>query len=281
MKILIIDDDLLFSRLVKRRLEKWDHEVTIMGSAEEGFQRITKEPFRVVILDSELPGTGGPEMCRRIRELDLARYTYIIVYGVDDTKQRLMAGLEAGADDYMLKPFNPVELGHRLRNAKRLLNLEDELREGGGTDAVTGLVNFASFRQFFSIVLAEARRSNTVGALMYIEVPDFKPIFAEHGYMPAHTMMAEIGRILGRSVRTSDLLARVNDDLFCALLQNTYWDKCLPLAQKFSERLENAVVYIDDLEIRPKVNITTTNYPIPDVSADEILDHGERIPYAP
>ncbi len=280
MKTLIVDDDILFTRLVKSRLEKWGHSVVIMDSEEEALQRITKEPFRLVIVDSELPG-GGPELCRRIRELERARYTYIIIYGDSGEKERLIASLQAGADDYILKPFNPVELGHRLRNAKRLLNLEDELREGSGTDAVTGLVNFASFRQFFSIVLAEARRSNTVGALMYIEVPDFKPIFTEHGYTPAQTMMVEIGRILGRAVRQSDLVARVNDDLFCALLQNTYWDKCLPLAQKFSERLENSVVYVNDLEIRPKVNITTTNYPVPDVDADEILDHGERIPYAP
>lgn len=279
MKILIVDDDILFTRLVKSRLDKAGHTVSIQVSGNEAYQLIRKEPFRVIILDSALPGIGGPEMCRRIRSLERSRYTYVIVYGESDAKDELIAALEAGADDYIIKPFNPHELSLRLKNAKRLLNLEDELREGGGVDSVTGLVNLSSFRQFFSIILAEARRSNTVGALMYIQVPQFETIFTENGYGPAQTMMAEIGRILGRTVRTSDLVARVNDDLFCVLLQNTYWDKCLPLAVKFAERIENSALYVNDMEIRPEISIATTNYPIPEMPADEILDNGERIPY--
>ena len=279
MKILIVDDDVLFTRLVKSRLERWDHTVVTADSGNEALQSIKKVPYRIVILKSELPGIGGPEMCRRIRALGRARYTYVMFYADNNDKEPMMAALEAGADDYLLKPFNPVELKLRLDNAKRLLNLEDELREGAGTDAVTGLVNLASFRQFFAAILAESRRTNTTGALMYVEVPEFKPLFAEHGYTPAQTMMAEIGRILGRSVRHSDLVARVDDDLFCALLQNTNWEKCRPVAEKFIERIENSVVYVEDTEIRPKITIAITNYPIPDLSAGDILRDGERIPY--
>lgn len=279
MKILIVDHEILFSRLVKSRLERWGHSVTIIGTGNEAFQRLKKEPFRVVVVDADLPGIGAPEMCRRIRDLGRARYTYVMVYSETNDRDKLIPCLEAGADDFLLKPFNPVELKLRLRNAKRLLNLEDELREGGGVDAVTHLVNLASFSAFFEIILNEARRSNAVGALMYVSVPDFNPIFNEHGYGPAQTLMAEVARILGRSVRKSDLVSRIEEDKFCLLLQNTYWDKCLPLAEKFSERIENSSVYIDELEIRPKVTIETTNFPIQDMPADDILQFGERIPF--
>jgi diguanylate cyclase (GGDEF)-like protein len=279
MKILIVDDEILFSRLVKSRLQRWGHSVTIIGTGNEALQRLKKEPFRVVVVDADLPGMGGPEMCRHIRDLERARYTYVMVYSETNDREALIPCLEAGADDFLLKPFNPVELKLRLRNAKRLLNLEDELREGGGVDAVTHLVNLASFRQFFEIILNEARRSNAVGALMYVAVPDFSPIFNEHGYGPAQTLMAEVARILGRSVRKSDLVSRIEEDRFCLLLQNTYWDKCLPLAEKFSERIENSSVYVDELEIRPKVTIETTNFPIQDMPADDVLQFGERIPF--
>ena len=279
MNVLILDHDVLFTRVVKTRLERWGHTVTIETSEREASKRIKKEPFRLVILDLELPGVGGPEMCRRIRALERARYTYIIIYAQTNDTDLRTAALEAGVDDYLVKPFNPLELQLRLKNAQRLLDLEDELREGAGTDAVTGLVNFASFRQFFGAILAEARRSKVTGALMYIEVPEYRSIFEKHGYGPAQTMMAEIGRILARAVRTSDLVARMEDDLFCALLQNTHWDKCRPLAVKFSEQIENTAVFIEETEIRPKVVITIVNYPAADMTADDILSSGERITF--
>lgn len=281
MRILIVDDDILFTRLVKTRLESWGNTVSILSSGEEAYQRIRKEPIRVVIIDSELEGIDGPQMCERVRQLERSRYIYIIVFGETPEKDRMIAALKAGADDYLVKPFNPIELRLRLRNAKRLLNLEDELREGGGTDAVTGLVNLASFSLFFSVVLAESRRTNTTGALMFVEVPDFQSIFEANGYIPAHTLMSEIGRIMRRSVRASDVVARVDDDLFCVLLQNTFWDKCQPLAEKFLERIQNSVIFVEEMEIRPKINIATTNYPISDMPAGEIIQYGERIPFEP
>lgn len=281
MRILIVDDDILFTRLVKTRLESWGNTVSILSSGEEAFQRIRKEPIRVVIIDSELEGIDGPAMCERVRQLERSRYIYIIVFGESPDKDRMIAALKAGADEFMVKPFNPIELRLRLRNAKRLLNLEDELREGSGTDAVTGLVNLSSFSQFFSVVLAESRRTNTTGALMFVEVPDFQSIFETNGYIPAHTLMSEIGRIMRRSVRTSDVVARVDDDLFCVLLQNTFWDKCRPLAEKFLERIQNSVIFVEEMEIRPKINIATTNYPISDMPAEEILKYGERISFEP
>jgi two-component system chemotaxis response regulator CheY len=281
MRVLIVDDDILFTRLVKTRLESWGHNVSILLSGEEAYQRIRKEPVRVVIVDSELEGIDGPAMCERIRQLERSRYIYIIVYGETPDKDRMVAALKAGADDFIVKPFNPIELRLRLENAKRLLNLEDELREGGGTDAVTGMVNLTSFQQFFSVVLAESRRTNTVGALMFLEVPDFQSIFEENGYIPAHTLMSEIARIIRRSVRTSDVVARIDDDLFCVMLQNTFWDKCRPLAEKFAERIQNSVVFVEEMEIRPKVIISTTNYPVSDMPANEILQYGERISFEP
>ncbi len=281
MRILIVDDDILFTRLVKTRLESWGNTVSILSSGEEAYQRIRTEPIRVVIIDSELEGIDGPQMCERVRQLERSRYIYIIVFGETPEKDRMIAALKAGADDYLVKPFNPIELRLRLRNAKRLLNLEDELREGGGTDAVTGLVNLASFSLFFSVVLAESRRTNTTGALMFVEVPDFQSIFEANGYIPAHTLMSEIGRIMRRSVRASDVVARVDDDLFCVLLQNTFWDKCQPLAEKFLERVQNSVIFVEEMEIRPKINIATTNFPISDMPAGEIIQYGERIPFEP
>lgn len=285
MKTLVVDSEQLFARLTKTKLEKWGHTVTIESSGSDAMKRIDKEPFRVVIMDLDLPGMSGQDLCRHIRALKRPRYTYIIFYTAKSDKDSLMAGFEAGADDYLIKPFNSFELQRRLKNGKRFLNLEDELREGGGTDAMTGLVNYASFRQFFRVILAESRRLERMGvpehmgALMFIRVEDVNRISEERGFEPAQKLMVEIAKVLNGLIRMSDLVAKISDDEFCMLLQNTYWDKCAVVAEKITNQVSSLVIVVDDLEMRPKVSVATVNYPVPDLTSDQILTEGERIPF--
>ncbi|MCZ6654431.1 MAG: response regulator, partial [Planctomycetota bacterium] len=191
MKVLVASNDRLFSRLTSKKLESWGHRITTAYDGNEALAHIKREPYRIVIADWDLPDLSGPELCVKIRQLKRVRYTYVIVYEKahdaadhDANKDQLMAGLQAGADDHLSRPFNPLELRLRLKNAKRLLNLEDELRDGPGTDTMTGVVNQSSFRQFFRVILAETERSKVRGALMYVHVDNFQEGFAAHGYGP-------------------------------------------------------------------------------------------------
>lgn len=281
MKILVVDADYLFARLIKTKLERWGHTVVTESDGTAAYERIRKEPFRMVILDWDLEGMNGPELCSRIRNLRRPRYTYIIFYTARSDKTTLLAGLEAGADAYLIKPLNTVELRLRMKNGKRLLNLEDDLREGIAHDRVTGIVNRASFDQFFRVILADSVRTGSNGALMYVTVNNFRSVYGDVGYSPAQNMMIEIARLLSEAVRTSDLVARIEDDEFCALLQNTYWDKCLPFAKRLYESLENLSVHLDETTIRPEVSISLINYPQNGTSYEQILHSAERIPYQP
>ena len=280
MKILIVDGDQLFARLMRTKLEKWGHTVVSEPNGAAAYERIRKEPFRMVFLDWDLPGMNGPELCRRIRELKRPRYTYIIFYASKSDKDSLMTGLEAGADDYLVKPLNTVELRLRMKNGKRLLNLEDELREGAGTDKATGVVNEASFRQFFRVVLAEARRTESRGALMFVTVENYDQIFETAGVSPANSLMAEVAKMLSRNVRESDLVARLDKTQFCVLLQNTWWDKCLPVAQKVENQAKNLSVVVDDVPHSPRIAIEVVEYPQAEAAPDEILTAKPRVPFA-
>ncbi len=286
MKVLVASNDQLFSRLTSKKLESWGHRVTAAYDGNEAVAHIKREPYRIVIVDWDLPGITGPELCVKIRQLKRVRYTYVIVYEKahdaadrDAAKDQLMAGLQAGADDYLSRPFNPLELQLRLKNAKRLLNLEDELRDGPGTDTMTGVVNQSSFRQFFRVILAETERSKARGALMYVHVDSFQEGFAAHGYGPMQKLMVEIAGILERTRRDSDLVSKTSEDEFCLLLQNTYWDKCKGVAEKIMLQTRNLSVIIDDIELRATVSVSTVNFPIDDMSSDDVLASTDRIPY--
>lgn len=276
MKILVVDGDQLFARLMRTKLETWGHKVVVEYDGRSAFERIKREPFRLVIMDWDLPGLTGPELCASIRKLRRQRYTYIIFYAAKADKDSQMAGLQAGADDYLTKPLNTVELRLRMKNGKRLLNLEDSLREGPGVDTATGVVNNAGFRQFFRVVVAEAKRTMAEGALLFVTVTNYREVYQQHGYTPATNLLVEVARTLQKSVRDSDLVARVSEDSYALLLQNTNTIACRPFIERLKLQLGALSVYIDDFDIHPAFTLEGVNYPQVDLSAEQILDEAEH-----
>lgn len=128
MKILIADDDSIPRRLLQAALVKAGHEVVSTCDGAEAWQVLQRvDAPRLVILDWLMPGMDGVEVCRRVRQRDTAPYTYLILLTAKDRKEDLITGLEAGADDYLTKPFDPQELQVRLRTGQRILDLQTAL----------------------------------------------------------------------------------------------------------------------------------------------------------
>jgi diguanylate cyclase (GGDEF)-like protein len=279
MKILVVDSDELFSRLLRTKLEKWGHSVVIEHDGDSAFARIDKEPYRMVIMDLDINGMDGIELCRRIRRLKRSRYTYIMIYSSITEKKEIMDSLEAGADDFLNKPLNPLELQLRIKAGKRLLNLEDMLLEGAGVDKSTGVVNAASFRQFFRVSLAEYRRGDASGALIYVGVMNYHQCFNQHGYNPTEALMSEVARMLIRVSRESDLVARISEDSFCLMAQHTYWDKCRPIIEKIESLSQGITIVSDDAELRPQIAVGAVNFPQGDLTYEQILDEAEPLYY--
>ncbi|MFQ5958281.1 MAG: diguanylate cyclase domain-containing protein [Alphaproteobacteria bacterium] len=272
MKILLVSDDRIFPHVVANKLEHWGHRVTVEETGSGAYERIRKEPFRVVITGWDLEGMTGPELCRAIRKLNRRRYTYVVMCSSRSDKQDMLAALQAGADDYLTRPFNAFEFKMRLKAGKRLLNLEDELRSGVGTDLLTGLINKSSFRQFFRVTLAEARRTDSHGSLMFVRVENYDEVLAQFGLAPTQRMMQEISNIVADAIRQSDYCARMSNDEFCLALQNTSWEQCLRVAETVNARIENMSIHLGDVALRPQIIISVVNYPVDDLSSDEIID---------
>ncbi len=272
MKILIADGDQLFARLMRTKLERWGHRVQVETDGESAYRRIQREPFRMVFLDWDLPGMSGPDLCAAIRRMRRARYTYIIFYTARSDKDSILAGLEAGADDYLTKPLNTVELRLRMKNGKRLLNLEDELREGAGLDIATGCVNRASMEKFFKVVLAESRRTENPGVLMSVLVSNYHLVMQSVGFSPAQSMMAELASVFDDNLRESDLVSRINDDQFLLMLQNTDAETSQAVADKIRLRTDNLAVQFEDIHIRPEIQMHVTQFPAGDRKAGELME---------
>ena len=129
MKVLVADDDPVSRRLLQNYLQKWGYEVTVAVNGAEAWQFFEQNVFPVVISDWMMPELDGPDLIRRIRSRSNANYVYTILLTARSQKEDLVEGMEAGADDFVSKPFDRDELHVRLRAGERIIRLEQALKD--------------------------------------------------------------------------------------------------------------------------------------------------------
>jgi phosphoserine phosphatase RsbU/P len=130
MKVLIAEDNRISSRILQIRLTKWGYEGVKASSGIDALEQLTgKDAPQMALLDWMLPGIDGLEVCKRVRSLDGVEQSYIIMMTDKATSQNIVEGLNAGADDYLTKPFNDEELRARLHAGLRITQLQSSLTQ--------------------------------------------------------------------------------------------------------------------------------------------------------
>ena len=133
MKVLVADDDALIRRLLIALLNKLGHEAEVAENGQAAWKALdTETPPALAILDWVMPGMDGVEVCRRLRASPRKTRTYVLLLSARAEKQEVIAGLDAGADDYLVKPFDPMSLLARLRVAQRIIAYQNELQQNIG-----------------------------------------------------------------------------------------------------------------------------------------------------
>src|SRR5262245_61485864 len=133
MQVLVAEDDAVSRRLLQRYLERWGYQVAAAADGAAAWQLFQGGEFPLVITDWMMPEVDGLELVRRIRAWqppdDDLHYAYVILLTAKAQKEDLVEGMEAGADDFLAKPFDPDELRVRLRAGERIVRLEQTLAE--------------------------------------------------------------------------------------------------------------------------------------------------------
>ena len=130
MRVLVADDEPTGATILARSLERWGLEVVVAHDGEEAWRIIDQDGgIAMAILDWMMPGADGPELCRRIRQDERHAHMHVILLTTRDSHADVVAGLDAGADDYLIKPFNPEELRARVHVGIRVLTLQDRLAD--------------------------------------------------------------------------------------------------------------------------------------------------------
>ena len=128
MKTLIADDNPVFQNVLKSMLVNWGYDVVVAGNGDEAWDILQGEDSpKLAILDWMMPGLDGIEVCRLVRSRMCFGYTYILILTGKTQSEDLLVAMDAGADDYVTKPFKSQELRARLRAGCRILELEEQL----------------------------------------------------------------------------------------------------------------------------------------------------------
>jgi diguanylate cyclase (GGDEF)-like protein len=258
VKVLIADDSIVSRHLLEATLRKWGYDVTVACDGAEALQILEREDApALVILDWMMPGISGLEVCRRIRARGSEPYIYILLLTSKSQKEDLIEGMDAGADDYITKPFDQNELQVRLRAGNRLVRLQAELlaarealREQATRDSLTHLWNRNAILEALSRELARAwRQSSPLGVVM-VDLDNFKHINDNHGHLAGDVMLREAARRMQNGVRQYDSVGRYGGEEFLILLPNCGEVEAYSQAERLRKQLCQAEARIDDTLLR-------------------------------
>jgi len=244
-KILIADDDATTRMLLRTTLEKLGYQVEIACDGDQAWSALqAPEAANLAILDWLMPGVTGPDICRKLRGRKNGPYVYVILLTAMDKLNDLVQGIEAGADDYIAKPFNSQELSARLRAGRRILDLQHELLavqtelEIRAThDGLTGHWNHAAIIERLANELDRAGREKTPVGVILFDLDHFKQVNDTCGHSVGDQVLRESAHRIKAVLRPYDLVGRYGGEEFLVVAP-----RCdLPSAAVVAERVRKAV----------------------------------------
>jgi two-component system, cell cycle response regulator len=269
VKILIADDSIVSRHLLEATLRKWGYDVLVACDGAEALDLLQREDAPgLIILDWMMPGMTGVEVCRRIRERDREPYTYILLLTSKSQKEDLIEGMEAGADDYITKPFDQNELQVRLRAGTRLVDLQaqllkarEELREQATHDSLTRLWNRSYILGELDRELARSERDASPLGVVIVDLDHFKNINDTYGHLAGDAVLREAARRMQSSVRQYDSIGRYGGEEFLILFPGCGETESYAQADRLRKQLSQTEMSVNDSLVRVTASFGVTSRP--------------------
>lgn len=243
MKILVAEDDPISGRLLEQFLRDWGYDVLVTRAGTEAWEILQKpEAPSLLISDWMMPHMDGLELCRRIRERESSNYVYFIILTSKGRKEDLVAALEAGADDFLVKPFDRQELQYRLKIGERIIKLEQRILQMANTDFLTNVLNRRAFMVRMEGEINRCARRSVPLSLVLSDIDHFKGVNDNYGHQAGDMVLQRFaGQMAGQS-RAYDFMGRYGGEEFIACLPDTDADQAAAVAERLRMGVEEMTV---------------------------------------
>ncbi|MFN8059839.1 MAG: diguanylate cyclase [Vicinamibacterales bacterium] len=245
MQILLAEDDGLIRAVLERALVKLGYEVVAVDNGRDAWALLSQaDGPQMAVLDWMMPGMDGIEICRRLRQRVASTYTYAILLTAKNDTEDIVTGLDAGADDYIVKPFHHDELGARLRVGRRIVELERQLlaakellRLQAQRDALTDVLNRGAIQDELRHELRRAQRERRPLGVVMVDLDHFKTINDTYGHQAGDDVLREAAVRMKQSVREYDSIGRYGGEEFLLMVPGCGADDTVALAERIRHRI--------------------------------------------
>jgi diguanylate cyclase (GGDEF)-like protein len=244
VKIVVAEDDRGTRLLLARTLGSWGYDVVATADGQEAWEALSRDGIRMLLSDWEMPRLSGPELCRRIRQGHMP-YVYALLLTSHKEPARIVDGLEAGADDFVSKPFDPAELRARLGVGRRFLGLQDDLEEKfaeleranrqlariAAIDPLMNIGNRRSFEEAIARISKQAADEASPYAVIMIDIDHFKTINDRFGHAMGDRVLATVATALQSAKEPRDELFRYGGEEIVLVAPGRTADSARDLAE--------------------------------------------------
>lgn len=251
--VLIVDDDPVTRKLISKTLSKEGFEVATADSGPSALKQLEERFFPIILTDWMMPGMSGLELCQSIRETESRGYVFILILTSRGAAQDIVSGLQAGADDYLTKPFNPAELIARINTVIRILKLEKSLKKANEeirylsiTDALTGCYNRGYLNERLNHEIKRARRHNRSLSIILTDIDHFKRINDKYGHQAGDEVLKIFVETIQGSIRDDvDWVVRYGGEEFLIILPETDSAGAMIMAERLRKETAERIISVD------------------------------------
>ncbi|MGA2187096.1 MAG: diguanylate cyclase [Steroidobacteraceae bacterium] len=261
--VLIVDDDPLVLARLEELVTAAGYDVRTAASGLDALTSLTTSAASIVVTDLQMPGMGGLDLCRHIRERPWSGYVYVVLLTIRDEEKDILAGLDAGADDYVSKRTSAAQFTARLRIARRVLGLEYSLktalekkRQLAMTDALTGAYNRRYLMRHLGRELKRSQRFGGDVSLLLLDIDHFKLVNDTHGHAVGDTVLRKLtAKITACLRRETDWCARLGGEEFAVVLEGTNPAAARTVAETLRQAIADTTIVTSAGPVRITVSI--------------------------
>ena len=289
--ILIVEDDPVSRRLLEKTLVKAGHEFVSVENGRKALEEFKERFFPIVLTDWMMPEMNGLQLCRAIRERTNTGYVFTVLLTAKDSKDDIVAGLEAGADDYLTKPVNQAELIARIKTGIRILELErslkranEEIRILSITDPLTGCYNRGYMTERLPQEIKRAKRYRHSLSLVLCDIDHFKKINDTYGHQVGDRILKEFVQWINESIRDGvDWLARYGGEEFLIVVPETDTKGACCVVERLRRMLSQKAIGIqgERIHITASFGVTGLDPATPDekISPEALITQADECLY--